>query len=80
MKDNGLIDEIIKEPLGGAHRDREAVFESVKKAIEDTFKKTLQTLRGETYRKENGQIHQLWCLQIKIAAIIRMKNWLRLYV
>ena len=39
MKDNGLIDEIIKEPLGGAHRDREAVFESVKKAIEDTFKK-----------------------------------------
>lgn len=39
MKGNGLIDEIIKEPLGGAHRDREAVFESVKKAIEDTFKK-----------------------------------------
>ena len=39
MKDNGLIAEIIKEPLGGAHRDREAVFESVKKAIEDTFKK-----------------------------------------
>ena len=39
MKDNGLVDEIIKEPLGGAHRNREAVFESVKKAIEDTFKK-----------------------------------------
>ena len=30
MKANGLIDEIIKEPLGGAHRNREAVFESVK--------------------------------------------------
>ena len=39
MKDNGLIDEIIPEPLGGAHRNREAVFESVKKAIEDTYKK-----------------------------------------
>ena len=39
MKDNGLIDEIIKEPLGGAHRNREAVFESVKKAIEETYKK-----------------------------------------
>ena len=39
MKANGLIDEIIKEPLGGAHRNREAVFESVKKAIEDTYKK-----------------------------------------
>ena len=39
MKANGLIDEIIKEPLGGAHRNREAVFESIKKAIEETFKK-----------------------------------------
>ena len=39
MKDNGLIDEIIPEPLGGAHRNREAVFESVKKAIEETYKK-----------------------------------------
>ena len=39
MKANGLIDEIIPEPLGGAHRNREVVFESVKKAIEDTYKK-----------------------------------------
>lgn len=39
MKANGLIDEIIPEPLGGAHRNREAVFESVKKTIEDTYKK-----------------------------------------
>ena len=39
MKANGLIDEIIPDPLGGAHRNREAVFESVKKAIEDTYKK-----------------------------------------
>ena len=39
MKANGLIDEIIPEPLGGAHRNREAVFESVKKAIEDAYKK-----------------------------------------
>ena len=39
MKANGLIDEIIPEPLGGAHRNREAVFESVKKAIEETYKK-----------------------------------------
>ena len=39
MKANGLIDDIIKEPLGGAHRNREAVFESIKKAIEETYKK-----------------------------------------
>ena len=39
MKSNGLIDDIIKEPLGGAHRDKPAIFESVRKAIEDTYKK-----------------------------------------
>lgn len=38
MRELGLVDEIIKEPLGGAHRDRNAVFESVKDAIEETFK------------------------------------------
>lgn len=39
MKSNGLIDDIIKEPLGGAHRDKPAIFESVRKVIEDTYKK-----------------------------------------
>ena len=39
MKSNGLIDDIIKEPLGGAHRDKPAIFESVRKTIEDTSKK-----------------------------------------
>ena len=39
MKSNGLIDNIIKEPLGGAHRDKPAIFESVRKTIEDTYKK-----------------------------------------
>lgn len=39
MKKLGLVDEIIKEPLGGAHRNREEIFESVKNAIEETYKK-----------------------------------------
>ena len=39
MKSNGLIDDIIKEPLGGAHRAKPAIFESVRKTIEDTYKK-----------------------------------------
>ena len=39
MKSNGLIDDIIKEPLGGAHRDKPAIFESVRKTIEDTYNK-----------------------------------------
>ena len=33
MKKNGLIDGIIKEPLGGAHAQPELMFEEVKKAI-----------------------------------------------
>lgn len=39
MKKLNLIDEIIQEPLGGAHSNREQTFKNVKKAIEDTFKK-----------------------------------------
>lgn len=33
-----LIDKIIKEPLGGAHFDRQQTFESVKKEINNSFK------------------------------------------
>jgi acetyl-CoA carboxylase carboxyl transferase subunit alpha len=33
MKKNGLIDGIIKEPLGGAHSNPQAMFEIVKKEI-----------------------------------------------
>jgi acetyl-CoA carboxylase carboxyl transferase subunit alpha len=33
MKKNGLIDDIIKEPKNGAHRDRDQAFANVKKAI-----------------------------------------------
>ena len=38
MKKLKLIDEIIKEPLGGAHRDREMMFATVRKVILDTYK------------------------------------------
>ncbi|GLB53538.1 acetyl-coenzyme A carboxylase carboxyl transferase subunit alpha [Neptunitalea chrysea] len=37
MKKLHLVDDIIKEPLGGAHSDREATFESVTKAIVDSY-------------------------------------------
>ena len=38
MKKNKLIDKIIKEPLGGAHRNREKVFNTVKNEILQSFK------------------------------------------
>lgn len=42
MFDQKLIDGIIQEPLGGAHTDHEAVFESVKTVI----KKEIKALKG----------------------------------
>ena len=33
LKALGIIDEIIKEPLGGAHRDREQIFNSVREVL-----------------------------------------------
>ena len=38
MLQSKLIDKIIKEPLGGAHYNREIVFKSVKKQIIDAFR------------------------------------------
>ena len=38
MKKNKLIDKIIKEPLGGAHQNREKVFNTVKNEILKSFK------------------------------------------
>ena len=37
MKENKLIDKIIKEPLGGAHQNKEKVFNTVKKEILSTY-------------------------------------------
>jgi len=39
MLKNKLIDKIIKEPLGGAHFDREETFKTVRKELFSTFKK-----------------------------------------
>lgn len=33
LKELGLVDEILPEPLGGAHRDAAETYETVKKAI-----------------------------------------------
>ena len=38
MLSNGLIDKIIKEPLGGAHSDRETMFKTLKNELKRTLK------------------------------------------
>lgn len=55
MKKNHLIDDVIPEPLGGAHYDRAATFETVKKTIVKTYnelsKKNINTLIDERLDK-----------------------------
>jgi len=58
MKGLGLVDEIIKEPLGGAHTFPEETFKKVKKAIKDNLiellkldTKTLVTNRMDKFCK-----------------------------
>jgi acetyl-CoA carboxylase carboxyl transferase subunit alpha len=47
MKNNGLVDEIIKEPLNGAHRDHAAIFDIVKQKIK-SYISELETIEPET--------------------------------
>jgi acetyl-CoA carboxylase carboxyl transferase subunit alpha len=46
MKNNGLVDEVIKEPLNGAHRSQEEMFAIVKKNIKKYIKE-LEVLSPE---------------------------------
>jgi acetyl-CoA carboxylase carboxyl transferase subunit alpha len=38
LKTLGLIDKIVNEPLGGAHRDHEAMMQNLKKGLQDTWR------------------------------------------
>ena len=63
MLKSKLIDKIVKEPLGGAHFDRETVFKTVRKELLDAFKKLnkidpdklIQLRRDKFYKMGNFQ-------------------------
>ncbi|CAG0123636.1 partial Acetyl-coenzyme A carboxylase carboxyl transferase subunit alpha, partial [Rhodocyclaceae bacterium] len=38
LKTLGLIDKIVNEPVGGAHRDYPAMMQTLKKTLQDTLK------------------------------------------
>lgn len=38
LKALGLVDKVVNEPLGGAHRDYEAMMQNLKKALQDTWR------------------------------------------
>ena len=54
----GLIDEIVNEPLGGAHRDIEAISETLKGALITALEKlehsTLEELLATRYHRLMG--------------------------
>ncbi|MBI5007163.1 MAG: acetyl-CoA carboxylase carboxyltransferase subunit alpha [Nitrosomonadales bacterium] len=47
LKTLGLVDKIISEPLGGAHRDYEAMMQTMKKALQDTLSQVQAQAPGE---------------------------------
>jgi acetyl-CoA carboxylase carboxyl transferase subunit alpha len=57
MKGNGLIDDIIPEPLGGAHRDLKTMSETIK----DTILKTLKELDKQKPEKRIDQRIEKFC-------------------
>lgn len=54
LKELGLIDEIIPEPLGGAHRNPETMFESLRTALQSS----LDNLQGSSIDKLLDQRYQ----------------------
>lgn len=53
LKKFGVIDEIIKEPLGGAHRDAKTTIERVGDALLRNLKELLP-LSGEELKKQRN--------------------------
>jgi len=55
LRDLGMIDRIIPEPLGGAHRDVDAIAANVKQALLETLadlqKKSLEDLLTDRYKR-----------------------------
>ncbi len=55
LKTLGLIDRVVSEPLGGAHRDHVAVSANLKKALQDSLKQLsalpVQTLLAQRYER-----------------------------
>src|SRR5680860_1334870 len=59
MKRQKLIDEIVKEPLGGAHSDREKTFQTVKDAILSSFAEFKNLSPAELVKKRMGKYNDM---------------------
>jgi acetyl-CoA carboxylase carboxyl transferase subunit alpha len=59
LKALGLIDKIINEPLGGAHRDYKTIGASLKKAIADSLKQLKDLTPDELVNERQKKLLQL---------------------
>ena len=59
MLKNKLIDKIIKEPLGGAHFDREMTFKTVRKELLTAFKKMEKDSSKERINKRRNKFLEM---------------------
>ena len=59
MLKNKLIDKIIKEPLGGAHFDREMTFKTVRKELLTAFKKIVKDSSKERINKRRNKFLEM---------------------
>ncbi len=51
LKSLGLIDRIVSEPLGGAHRDHRAAAQSLKRALQDALRQCADLSTGDLFEK-----------------------------
>jgi acetyl-CoA carboxylase carboxyl transferase subunit alpha len=56
LKALGLIDKIVHEPLGGAHRDHEATMQSLKKALQDSWRQLRDKPLNELLETRFGKL------------------------
>lgn len=63
MKKNKLIDEILKEPLGGAHSDRETTFKSVAKCILKSYQELKKLSPEELIEKRMNKFIEMGVYQ-----------------
>ncbi len=63
MLKSKLIDKIIKEPLGGAHYNREEVFQTVKKQIGETFRKLDKLNRDKLIQSRREKFSKMGTFQ-----------------
>jgi acetyl-CoA carboxylase carboxyl transferase subunit alpha len=56
LKALGLVDKIVSEPLGGAHRDYEATMSNVKKALVDALKQAQSKPTGDLLQERFNRL------------------------